>query len=166
MIYTIGYQRKSLATFIGRQGARLFYVHRGTEGAKILAGLEAYYADQIHITAWMIGLTEALRAYYVGDGSSTEKIAGREAVYQAARDRFELEVLPLLSEPDRYTGWTNVPTNNAFVLLHQRYNLNLDLFAAVYANVGKDFARLLDVLRAAAVAEDPFGFLEQAAGSP
>ena len=57
---------------------------------------------------------------------------------------------PQLNEPDRYRRWGHLPTNNAFVLLHRRYHLDLDVIAEVHEQCGEDFGAFLDKLRAAA----------------
>jgi len=157
---------ESSATFIGRRGARLFFERRGDEGRDIIAALETSYADQERITDWLIRLENELRDHYARDIPPAEKIAGREAIFQAARDRFTSEVLPTLREPDRYRGWAKLPTNNAYVLLNRRYHYDLGVFDAVYEGNHADFAAFLNVLRAAAQASDPFAYLRQAAGSP
>ena len=157
---------ESLATFIGRQGARLFFQQRGEEGLAIIESLEQNYDDNVHITDWMQALITSLKQHYALDVSSEEKIAGREAVFQTSREGFTNEVLPLLNDPDASAWWGNLPTNNAFVLLYQRYNLDLDVFATVYEQVSGDFAAFLDLLRAAAGAADPFTYLHESAGSP
>jgi predicted aminopeptidase len=157
---------ESLATYIGRLGARLFYEERGDAGRQTIDALEKSYADEERITAWMVQFEADLRAYYVSDIPSEEKVAGREALFEAARDRFVNEVKPTLNQPDRYAGWANLPTNNAFVLLHRRYHLDLDVFATIYEQNGHDFAALLDTLRAAAKTADPSAYLREVAGSP
>ncbi|MGD8453054.1 MAG: aminopeptidase [Phycisphaerae bacterium] len=157
---------ESLATYIGRLGVQLFYAQQGDAGQEIVTALERTYGDQEKITAWMTQFETDLRAYYASDLSSEEKIAGREAVFQAARDRFVDEVQPQLAEPQRYAGWANLPTNNAYVLLHRRYHLDLDVFADRYAGCDGDFAAFLNVLRQAAAADDPFAALREGAGSP
>lgn len=166
-VYAPGHStfNETLATFIGREGARRFFAQRGEEGAEILAGLERYYEDQQRITAWIVDLVAALEAWYAQDLPRAEKVAGREAVFTAARVRFTAEVLPTLHEPDRHRGWANLPTNNAYVLLHRRYHLDLDTFARAYERTGRDFARFLDLLRSAAATDDPFGELRRGAAS-
>jgi predicted aminopeptidase len=134
-------------------------------GDEVITALEVSYADQERITAWLLQLAAELEAHYAQDISSAEKVAGREAVFQAARERFTNEVLPELSTPVQYEWWARIPTNNAFVLLRRRYHLDLDVFAAVYDAVGGEFAALLDALRDAAGAADPFARLRELAGS-
>jgi len=157
---------ESLATFVGRLGARLFFQNRGPEGAAILERLERSYADAERITAWMEELITDLRKHYARDIPTTEKIEGREAIFETARRRFVRDVQPHLLEPDRYAGFAIIPTNNAYVLLHQRYHLDLDLFDAAYRATGEDFSRFIEVLQAAALADDPFAWLRAFANSP
>ncbi len=156
---------ESLATFIGRAGARRYYEREGAAGEEVITALEVSYADQERITAWLLQLAAELEAHYGQEISSAEKVAGREAVFQAARERFTSEVLPELSAPERHEWWSRIPTNNAFVLLRRRYHLDLDVFAAVYDAVGGEFPALFDALRDAAGAADPFARLRELAGS-
>jgi len=168
---------ESLATFIGQTGVELFFAQQGAAGETTIAALRTRHADATLLNAWLIGLYDDLSAYYARDpgqqacrrpsreagSAAAEKIAGREAVFQAARDRFVRDVQPRLAEPDRYAGWARIPTSNAFVLANRRYNLDLDVFAAVYAGTGGDFAAFLDVLWAAAASDDPFAYLQNVA---
>jgi predicted aminopeptidase len=157
---------ESLATFIGRQGAQLFFAPRGVEAEAIAADLEAEYADDELVTTWVERLITDLRAYYGGGLTHEEKIAGREAIYQAARERFTGEVLPELRLPDRSGWWARIPTNNAFVRLHQRYHVDLDAFAAAYAAKNGDFRAFLEAARTAAKAGDPFAAIRATTVSP
>lgn len=150
---------ESLATFIGRRGALLFYRERGAEGAAAIARLEAEYADAAIIGEWLASFGDELDAYYGGQGSSAEKIAGREALFAAARKRFADRVQPRLSDPRRFRGWAELPTNNATILLHRRYNLSLDVMEQALDACGGDFGCFLDRLRAAGREKDPFAAL-------
>lgn len=154
---------ESMATFIGRLGVRLFYVQQGAAGQQVVESLEQGYADQALITDWVMQLEEDLRAYYAQDLPSDVKIAGREAIFQAARERFTREVVPHLQNPAAADGWARIPTNNAFILLNRRYNLDLSTFAAAYERAGQDFPTFLNMLRAAAATPDPFAALAAAA---
>ncbi len=154
---------ESMATFIGRQGAILFYEQRGEEGRAMIDALRRQNADTDKINAWLIELNQALRDFYASGRSSQEKIDGREAVFQQARERFANEVAATLAEPGRYRGYANLPTNNAYILLNQRYNLDLGVMSGVYERRGGDFAAFLDEMRAAARAADPFEHLRNVA---
>jgi predicted aminopeptidase len=157
---------ETLATFVGRQGARLFFNQRGDDGARILQELQRDYLDADRIADWMNQLLADLNRHYARNISTTQKIQGREAIFQAARDRFVREVQPNLFHPDRYAAYATIPTNNAYVLLHRRYHFELQLFDAAYHAVGEDFARFLEILKAAAAADDPFAWLRGFVNSP
>jgi len=167
-VYAPGHSafNETLATFIGRTGARLFFESQGEAGREVSEDLHQRYYDQDLFNAWLRELAEDLNAYYAQPIAYDQKVAGREAVYQAARDRFVLEAQPAMNHPDRYSYWADVPTNNALVAMHLVYNLDLDLLEALYQQGGGDFAYLLGVLRAAAASSDPWVHLRQQVDSP
>jgi predicted aminopeptidase len=151
---------ESLATFVGRTGAVQFLQAEFGDDSGWAEVAAAYYADTDAVNALLFELYHDLEAYYAQPGSSQEKIAGREAVYQAARDRFVNEVLPTLNYPDVFAGYADLPTNNAWMLGHYRYNLDLEVFEAVYAAVGEKWSAALSVFRAAANSPgNPFDYL-------
>lgn len=156
---------ESLATYVGRLGVRLFYQQPQHENPEYVAALNAAYEDRARINDWFAQFYEDLQAYYQSDLTTEEKIAGREAQYQAARDRFQNDIQPTLNFPENYDYWAQIPTNNAFLLLNRRYNYDLQVFQAVYDALDQDFSAFLDVVRIAAQQPDPFQYLRQHAGS-
>lgn len=151
---------ESLATFVGRQGAVEFLRAEFGEDSGLPAVATAFYADTDAVNAFLMQLYAELEEYYAQPLSAEEKIAGRDAVFQAGRDRFVAEVQPKLNYPDVFAGYADLPVNNAWMLANYRYNLDLDVFAAVYAANAKDWAATLDLYRAAAAAsDDPFTYL-------
>lgn len=151
---------ESLATFVGRQGAVEFLRAELGDGSGWPQQALDYYADTDQVNVFLAKLYDDLQAYYAQPLSSAEKIAGREAVFQAARDRFASEVAPTLKAPDAFKAYGSLPTNNAWVLAHHRYNLDLAVFAAVYDAAAHQWPAALDVFQAAAAAAgDPFEYL-------
>jgi predicted aminopeptidase len=151
---------ESLATFVGRQGAVELLRAEFGDASELPAIATAFYADTDAVNAFLLQLYADLEEYYAQPLSAAEKAAGREAVYQAARERFVADVQPTLHYPDSFASYADLPTNNAWVLASYRYNLDLDVFAKVYAATGQDWGAALDVYRAAAAAtEDPFDYL-------
>lgn len=151
---------ESLATFVGRQGAVEFLRGEYGEDSNWPCVATAFYADTDAVNAFLLELYADLAVFYAQPISRDEKIAGREAVFQAARARFVGEVQPPLNYPDVFGYLAELPTNNAWVLSHYRYNLSLDVFADVYAAAGRDWRASLAVYRAAATAAgDPFEYL-------
>jgi predicted aminopeptidase len=153
---------ESLATFVGRTGAVEFLRAEYGDDSGWPEVAEAYYADTDAVNAFLFELYNGLEAYYAGPLSPEEKTAGREAVYEAGRKRFVETVLPTLYYPDVFAGYADLPTNNAWMLGHYRYNLDLTVFEAVYGAVGESWPAALEVFRASAGAPgDPFEFLRQ-----
>lgn len=152
---------ESLATFVGRVGAVGFLRAEFGEDSGWPEFALAYYADLDAANSFLFDLYNQLAAYYAQPLAAEELIAGREAVYQAGRERFVREVQPTLSYPDLLAGYAELPTNNAWLLAHYRYNLDLTVFEAVYLVLGQDWSATLDVFRAAAnSAGDPFEYLQ------
>jgi len=151
---------ESLATFVGRKGAIQFLQAEFGEDSGWAELAVGYYADVDAVNVFLFDLYNDLAAYYARPLTPEEKTTGREAVYQAGRDRFVDQVQPALNYPDTFAGYADLPTNNAWMLGHYRYNLDLEVFEAVYQAVGGDWPAALDVYRAAAEArQDPFEYL-------
>jgi predicted aminopeptidase len=151
---------ESLATFVGRTAAAEFLLAEFGEDSGWGELAEAYYADIDATNAFLFELYNELDAYYAGPLSKEEKTAGREAVYQAGRDRFISEVQPTLNFPDVFAGYAELPTNNAWMRSHYRYNLDLVVFEQVFTVLGGDWPAVLEVFRAAGhSAGDPFDYL-------
>lgn len=143
---------ESLATFVGRRGAVDFLRAEFGDDSGWPEIAAAYYADIDAVNVFLRQMYAELVAHYAQPISSAEKIAGREAIYQAARERFVADVLPTLNYPDSFGGYADLPTNNAWMLSHYRYNLDLDLMESVHSATGENWAATLDVFRAAAAA--------------
>ena len=150
---------ESLATFVGRTGAVEYLASRHPDEPERVQSAIEYYEDVDLHNAFMFELYGELDTFYSGPLSDEEKIAGREAHYQAGRDRFMAEYLPLMNDPDRYAGVETMPTNNAWMLANRRYNFDLDLFERVYEATGRVWRDALSVFRDAAGAGDPNTYL-------
>lgn len=167
-VYATGHSdfSESLATFIGRTGAQRFYAECRPQSPESLRQLRDRYADEESLNQWLIDLRKALESHYAQKLTSAEKIAGREAVFQFARDKFNDDVLPKMHEPDRYRRWGNLQTNNATIRLNMRYNLRQDLFEKLFVSCDRDFRTFTVKLRDAAKARDPAARLAEMTGSP
>ena len=153
---------ESLATFVGRTAGVEFLLAEYGEDSGWGELAEDYYTDLDAVNAFLLELYYELEDYYAGSRSSEELIAGREAVYQAARKRFTDEIMPLLNYPDVFSGYAEMPTNNAWMRLHYRYNMDLDVFEQVFTILNRDWAATLNVYQAAATStQDPFVYLRE-----
>jgi predicted aminopeptidase len=157
---------ESLATFFGRAGAIQYFTDRHADKPELILEAVAVFEDTDRYSEFALSLFNDLDAFYSSDLSSEAKISGREAIYQAGRDRFAIEVQPLMNRPERYNWVADLPTNNAYMLGVRRYNLDLDVFEQVFAATGEDWAASLGVFQAAADASDSYAYLQTWLASP
>ena len=152
---------ETMASFVGQQGAAEFLSQR-PDGEALADAARAAYADQEKINAFLVSLFDELTVYYASDATTDEKVAGRDAVYEAGRRRFREAIQPTLSNPPAYEYYANLPTNNAWLLGFARYSYDLSLFERVYAATGEDWPATLAAFRSAArSAGDPYTALRE-----
>jgi predicted aminopeptidase len=150
---------ESLATFVGRAAALDFVAEHFPDQPGLLEEAVQYYEDNTRYNAFMADLFAELDAFYSSGLSEQERIEGRGAIFDAARERFMTEVRGLMHNPENYAWIEEMPSNNAWMLANRRYNFDLALFAQVHEAIGGDWESSLDVFRAAAVADDPWAFM-------
>ena len=151
---------ESLATFVGRTGARDYLVGRFGADSDVVAAIADRWADVDLYNQFWIELYQALQAFYAReDLTSEQKIAQREDIFDEFKQRFQDEWQPAMNDPYRYGGLPNVAFDNALVMIQRRYNLDLELFRAVYDELGQDLAAAIRIFAASAGAADPKQYL-------
>lgn len=157
---------ESMATFVGRTaGVEFLIAEFGPDSPEIQATRDGY-EDQDRFQAFLQSLTRELQTLYAGDLTYDGKLAEREKVFEAARQRFARDVLPLMHNQPGYEPFTRLGFNNAYLLANVRYNNDQEVFAAVYEATGRSWPETLRHFRNAAGAPDPIAHLQQvAAGS-
>jgi predicted aminopeptidase len=150
---------ETLANFVGRAAAIEFLQQEFGDDAEIVRLARERYEDSDRLGAFYVTLIDELTALYDSDLSSEEKIERRTGVVQAARERYRSEVLPLMHDQATYAAYGEFPINNAYLLLHVRYNDQLDLFQGVYDFTGRNWGQTLQVFSDAAAVEDSLGYL-------
>ncbi len=152
---------ESIATFIGRTAAVRFLVDRFGADSQIVTDARARFADEDLFTEFIEQLYADLADYYNGGLTLEQKLVGREHVIDDARQYFADDYLPLLTEPQFYSGILTVEINNALILAYTRYHKDLDVFQRLYDQLGGNFPRILNVLAQASQADDPYAFVSQ-----
>lgn len=152
---------ESLATFVGRAGALDFLTFEFGSDSEVLVEARDRYHDGDRINEFFKEMLAEVQALYAEPVSSEEKIARREALFEAGRERFRNEIQPALREPTRYNTYGTLNYNNAFLLVNVRYNNNLHVFEQVHESTGRSWSASLGVFRQAAASSDPYGFLEE-----
>lgn len=152
---------ESLATFYGRTGAISYIGDRFPDDPDRLREANEGFEDVDRITAFLLELYQELDAFYSTDLSYDEKVAGREGIYQSARERYVAEVEPLMYRPDAFSWLAELPPNNAFLLGVRRYNLDVDLFARVWAATGQNWPAANSTFLIAVEQSEPYEYLRQ-----
>ncbi len=151
---------ESLATFVGRRGAVDFLTAEFGADSGWPETAELYYADLDAVNQFLLRIYDELAAYYAQPLTPEALIADRDAIFQSARDRFVETIQPTLNFPDTFSSYANLPTNNAWMLAHYRYNLDLDLMADIHAATGSNWPATIAIFQQAAQADtDPFEYL-------
>lgn len=152
---------ESVATYVGRRAALQYFAAR--EGADSANAVEAAarYADDDLVAAFMLDFAGRLDAMYASDLSAEEKLVRKGEMFADARAAFTNELAPSLQYPMRYSLLNEMPDNNAFVLLYQRYNERQSLFDDVFEGNHRQWGATLRVFQlAAADPGDPFAYLD------
>lgn len=150
---------ESLATFVGRRGAIQFLSDRYPNDPELVDTAIERFVDTDRFNKFMLALFNELEVFYTSDLTGDDKVAGREAIYQAGRDRFASEVQPLMNNPEGYAWVENLPTNNAYMLGIRRYNLDLEIFEQVFAATGEDWSASLLLFQTAGQHTAPYDYL-------
>lgn len=152
---------ESLANFVGRAAGLEFLTLEYGSDAEVIRQTRESNEDIERFNTFLLGLVDELRALYDSDLPAGEKIERRKPMFEAARERFADQVLPLMHNRNGFRSFTEKTINNAFLLVTVRYNSGQDVFDRVFAKVGGDWTTALAVFRQAAADADPFAFLEE-----
>ncbi|HUW82070.1 MAG TPA: aminopeptidase [Phycisphaerae bacterium] len=153
---------ESIATFVQRAAALRFLADTyGDEDAEIVDRARGRHADEDLFTEWIDELYDELRALYGSERSREAKLTEREDIIEQARIRFADDYLPLLFEPENYSGVLSAEINNAVVLAYRRYHSNFDTYQEAFEELDSSFPRLLSLFAEASQAPRPSAFVQE-----
>lgn len=152
---------ESIATFVQRAAALRFLADTYGEDAEIVDRARGRHADEDLFTEWIDQLYDELRALYSSERSREARLAEREDIIEQARIRFSDDYLPLLFEPENYSGVLNAEINNAVVLAYRRYHSDFDTFQQAFEELGSSFPRLLSLFAEASQTPRPSAFIQE-----
>jgi len=152
---------EELAEFIGSEGARLYMEARcGTDSEEYRAMLESE-ADSKKYVAFIQELIAELNVLYDGGINKEETLTQKEAVINAAKERFNAEYDNLFSN-DNYRGFAELPVNNAYLELYRLYHAEDNFYAGLYERSGRDLRAFIAAAKTVTKKGDPRMQLEQA----
>jgi predicted aminopeptidase len=152
---------ESVANFVGQRGGRQYIIDTLGADSELLSELDQKNEDDKIVNAFLADFYAKLEAYYARtDLTSDEKIAGREKLFQSARDEFKDKIASRLNNSSKYSSVARMPTNNAWILLHHRYNKDMNVFEDVYEAGGENLPEAIKVFKKAAGAKDSYQYLK------
>ncbi|MEJ2677790.1 MAG: aminopeptidase [Gemmatimonadota bacterium] len=155
---------ESFANFVGGRGSAQYFCQlEGTDGPHCKEARDDW-ADNLVFGAFLEDLIARLETLYARtDLTPDQKIVEREPIFQAARDRFEDDVLPRLRTRS-FQYFVDRPLNNATLIGTRLYYRHLDQFEAVYQRYGTLRPAIQAIIAMAKEhKDDPFAGLAQLA---
>jgi len=157
---------ESFANFVGDRGAaEYFCLLEGDDGERCRRARDLWH-DNLVFGTFLQELVDSLQAVYGDDALDYDaKLAAREEVFAAAKERYRRDVVPELRVAFR--GYMDRPLNNATLIGTRLYYRDLHLFEAVYQRYGSLPAAIDAIIEVAeSRPDDPFeGLAELAAGA-
>jgi predicted aminopeptidase len=147
---------ESLATFVGREGAKTWVVHHFEGGLDSLAATERRRSDRRIYRTLMHGLAARLDSTYSLDIPKDEKLASKKAQIASARAR----AATFSWKTEEYRSQDSWTINNATLALFRTYNRKSDVFARVLAKAG-NLKAALRVFERCEGQRDPEAYLER-----
>jgi len=130
---------EELAEFIGSEGSRLYMETRYGTSSDEYRKMLASEKDSRNYVAFIQGLISELNALYSRDIAREEKLAEKERIINAAKERFNGEYENLFSS-DNYRGFSNLQINNAYLELYRLYYTEDNFFSDLFEKSGRNLA--------------------------
>ncbi|MHC6223223.1 aminopeptidase [Pseudomonas sp. X10] len=134
---------ESFATFVEQEGARQWRAARGLPAPK-----DDSLRQREQFTRLVLASRERLKAIYAGPLDVTGKRAAKQAEFERLRREYRQLRDSQWGGVGRYDAWINGPLNNAKLLPFGLYDQWVPAFAALFAQVGGDWARFYERVEA------------------
>jgi predicted aminopeptidase len=155
---------ESLATFIGRRAAQIWFDTAYGPTSATAQSARDRFADEAVMDDFVNELVARMRQYYedsAAQGMSSDAIiAGRQAEFDAAGERYNSYYRPMLHDQERWGKIGEANFNNAMLLTAVRYQGSLSDYQAVLDKLNGSLPDAIPVFREAAGNDDIRGFLQ------
>ncbi|MBL4844612.1 MAG: aminopeptidase [Planctomycetes bacterium] len=155
---------ENLASFVGEEGARLYFLSKGGPDDPRLATAAQSAKDSAIFNLAMLGLAKELGRIFEASGPQELKLALKSAAIARFRDHYSSVVRAKLSD-DRYDWVLEIELNNAILLQFQRYHGEQVLFQALHDRCGRSLPATIRALQQISQADDPRAALRARATS-
>ena len=150
---------ESLATFVGLQGAALFFQRRGGESAAraVFDEAAARAKEETDFSTFLAPVLDELRQLYSSKLSREEKLRRREEIFVRAQKTY-LERFP--PPPGLTPSFVRNPLNNAILLSYGVYHDDSPAHQKLFARVGFDLPAFVRLCKyAVEFVPDPIAWL-------
>ncbi len=138
---------EQLATFLGQEATRRYFLHRDGKGSPLLARIDQRRQDQALFSKFISTEIEDLKKWYKENGDAFKKGTVTEETRQARlallREHFAKDVKPHL-QTDDYNYFEKMPMNNASLLSLGTYLQDLSDFDRLLKAQGNDLKKFID----------------------
>lgn len=131
-----------LATFMGHEGMKLFYLNKEGKDSPTLKRAEDDTYDQALFSKFLTKEMEDLKKWYVDNKGKVNKET-KAARLKEIQQRFAL----IKFKTTNYSEFGKRELNNALLLSYQTYEYSLADFEKLYNHFGRDFRKTLDWLK-------------------
>jgi predicted aminopeptidase len=128
---------EELAEFIGSEGAKLFIAARFGEDSDEYRQIFNSDKDSQNYVAFIQKLIAELNLLYTSDIGREEKLAEKERIINAAKERLNAEYDNLFSG-NNYRGFSELPVNNAYLELFRLYHTEDNFYTELYERSGQN----------------------------
>lgn len=142
-----------LATFMGHEGMKLFYLQKEGKDSPHLKEAENDSNDQKLFSAFITKELDSLKLWYeTNSGKVTRET--KTARLKEIQARFASELKPKL-KTKMYSDFEKRELNNAYLLAYKTYEFSLVDFEKVYTHFGRDYVKTLEWLKGLGKEKDP-----------
>jgi predicted aminopeptidase len=153
---------ESVASFVGKTGSLEFLAAAEGRESKLYRQAIQEIEDRELMSEFLDGVYRDLETFYGRrDLSPAQKIAGRERVFAAQREKFKTRYLGRFHHPEAVKNWKEMPVNNARILLNRRYHHRTDLFEKVYEACRQDLSQTVAVFGRASKSKNAWRFMQE-----
>jgi predicted aminopeptidase len=135
-----------LATFLGQQGVKAFYLARDGAGSPALKRIDDDIHDQRVFSEFISAELKSLNTWYseiAKEHSSAEKAAQKKMRLKEIQERFKTQVQPKF-QTTGYKNFASQELNNAILLSYKTYLYDLSDFQKLFELKAHDFHELLE----------------------
>jgi predicted aminopeptidase len=142
-----------LATFMGHEGMKRFYLHTEGPTSAQLARARDDAFDQALFSQFFSKAFDELKSWYEARAGTLTNEAKSQELARLQED-FRTRVLPRM-KTKRYARFADRPLNNAILMAYRTYEYDLKDFEAALRRNGDDFGATMKFLKTLESAKDP-----------